>query len=243
VSPGSGVFSASVPLIEGDNVITVTGRKGANVMTVTRTVTRDTLPPRLIMTQPAVSTFSGDTPGCKPGYGNSITCDLIGQTEFGVTLTANDMQCRVETDGTFGSSPNECRVTVGPGLNSINVAATDKAGNRTTMLLSRIFDRTKLSSMTISVSPAAVVANLQNTVIVTVNTYNFMNEPVDAQVTLTVTGNTGTLMPTTVTTQNGIGTAVYTTDRFRQHNGKPPGCADASARYPAVADQMKKNRA
>lgn len=202
VTPGSGSFSTTISLIEGENMIEIIGRKGRNVQTVTRTVHLDSTAPMLIVTQPEAS-FDAYSTGCSRA-GDFVICTVAGQTDPGAALTINNSQLEVAPDGSFSH-----HVVLDFEQTTINVSATDDAGNRATVLLTRKIDESRIESLDITVSPASLVADGQSTAVVTVHTYNYLNEPADGIVTLTVTSG-GTLDTWSLTTENGSASTTFT---------------------------------
>jgi hypothetical protein len=202
-SPGSSSFSVMTTLVEGVNQITVTGKKGENTQSVSITVTKDSMPPRLMITQPSGDSFdvSGEN-GCVLA-GDSIECTIIGQTESGVTLIINGMRTQVEQDGSFSSV-----VRIPLNATMINIAAADPAGNRATVILSRKIDQNKIAYIEIMVSPETIVANRVDTATISIKTLNFLKQPIDASVMLNATYG-GTLSTSVVSTTGGMATAVF----------------------------------
>lgn len=206
--PGSGTFSANVFLIEGENILTVTARLGSLGQTITRTVTKDTTPPVLIISQPAAG-FGINTGGCEL-YASGIRCAIIGRTEADAILTINGARYPVESDGSF-----EHAIVLSYDQSTINVAATDAMGNRTTALLTRSINRAEIGYIEITVSPDSIVANGRDTAIVSVVTLNLLRERIDAPVVLSFTPGgdpelAGSISPATLMTSGGAGTAVFT---------------------------------
>jgi RHS repeat-associated protein len=116
----SGAFTGTVTLTEGLNTITIVARDAAgNQTTITRKVTRDSVPPTLIVTTPTDSTIT-----------NQINVTLSGTVTdvSATTLTVNGSPVQVGTGGVFSY-----QLSVTEGLNTITVVATDAAGNKTTV--------------------------------------------------------------------------------------------------------------
>jgi RHS repeat-associated protein len=116
----SGNFSGTVTLLEGLNTITIVATDAAgNKTTVTRRVTKDTIPPALIVTTPTDNTITNQT---------NITVSGTVTDASATTLTVNGSTVQIGTNGTFSTS-----VVLAEGVNSITVVATDAAGNKTTI--------------------------------------------------------------------------------------------------------------
>ena len=145
---GAGVFTGSVPLNEGANIVTVTATDAAgNQTVVVRSVTRDTQAPVLTVTAPA--------------DGAVINADHVTVTgtvtdATTVTVTANGTSLPVATDHSFSGD-----VALVNGPNTIAVVATDAATNSTT--ISRSVTRQNLPP-----DPATVATSIDATVATTV---------------------------------------------------------------------------
>jgi len=147
---GSGVFTGSVPLNEGANLVTVTATDGAgNQTVVVRSVTRDTQAPVLTVTAPV--------------DGAVINADHVTVTGTvtdanAVTVTANGTPLSVAPDHSFSG---DVALTNGP--NTIAVVATDAATNSTTV--SRSVTR---QSQNLPPDPATVATPIDPTIATTV---------------------------------------------------------------------------
>ncbi len=205
IPEGAGQFNASVNLIEGENIITVTARKDSASQSMTRTVYKDTTAPMLIINQPGAS-FGLDSGVCMLA-GDGIQCSIIGQTEFDAALTINGMRYTVEADGSFQQT-----VMLTYDQTTIDIASTDAMGNRANAILTRVIDRAKVGYVEVSVSPGAITADGQSSAAVTVTTLNLLREPVDAVVTLSATGGgyfSNSASSVTVQTAGGTGSEVF----------------------------------
>ncbi len=202
VSPGNGVFTGSFALMEGENVITVTGKKGSNSQSIIRRVTKDTTPPRLLITRPAQS-FDVGAGDCYTET-EMIYCNIVGLTEFGAQLQINGLRVRVEEDGSFSHL-----IQLGKEETTINVNATDNAGNRANAILTRIINRSTTENLELTVTPTTISGDGQSTAIATIKTTNFLGEPTSASVLLTATYGV-TPQSMTVISENGMATVMFT---------------------------------
>lgn len=199
----SGTFNVPLSLSEGENSIIVTARSGEDVQTVRRKVTVDTKAPVIIVTQPAGPTFGPGTGGCAYN-GGILQCTVTGRTEPDALLTVNNIRGRLNQDGSFTQT---VRLT-SPG-DVIEISATDAAGNRSAVLLSRAIDRNRIEKLQVSVSPGVLIANGQNTAMITVRTLNFFGEPVSGEVSLSATFG-GSLSSSTLLSAGGFGIVTFT---------------------------------
>jgi RHS repeat-associated protein len=120
VPVSNGSFSISIALVESVNTITIVATDATgNQTTVTRSVTRDSIPPTLIVTTPTDSTITNQT---------NITLSGTVTDVSATTLTVNDSPVQVGTNGSFNS-----QLALVEGSNTITVVATDAAGNKTTV--------------------------------------------------------------------------------------------------------------
>ncbi|HEU6453721.1 MAG TPA: RHS repeat-associated core domain-containing protein [Gemmatimonadaceae bacterium] len=116
---GNGTFSGTVSLVPGSNVLTTTATDGAaNTTSIVRSVTRDTVPPVLTVTAPSDGLTTQATDITVSGTVTDLTA---------VAVTVNGGAVPV-TSGEFSTT-----VALNPGPNTIIVAATDAATNRTTV--------------------------------------------------------------------------------------------------------------
>lgn len=110
----SGVFSTFTTLIEGQNVISVEAKDlASNYKRINRTVTLDTIPPPLVVTEPASGSWI-----------NYPTVIVKGSTESGASVSVGGQLANVQSDGSF-----EVSIALFEGSNLITVTATDIAGN------------------------------------------------------------------------------------------------------------------
>ena len=116
---GDGSFSKDFILTEGVNLITILARDAAdNQTTVKRSVTLDTIPPLLTITQPVDNLIT-----------NLINLSLMGVTEEKAKLKVNDLDVPVVAGGSFDKT-----LILQEGKNTIRVEAKDEAGNLTTVV-------------------------------------------------------------------------------------------------------------
>jgi len=110
-----GRFIKAITLAAGANTLTFTAKDGAgNTATVARTVTLDTTPPNLTVSEPA------------DGLNTSLEAIRVsGVTEPAAVVTVNDAVAVVNPT----SSAFSAWVVLRPGVNSIVVTATDPTGN------------------------------------------------------------------------------------------------------------------
>ncbi|HKZ48398.1 MAG TPA: S8 family serine peptidase [Thermoplasmata archaeon] len=119
---GDGSFTATVPLGEGQNGITVvaTDRAG-NTATATVTVTRDTAAPTLNLTPLPESVTAG-------------TVTVAGTAEPGATVLVNGFPVTPAANGGFSKD-----LDLAPGLNQVEVRVLDAAGNENVARSSLVF--------------------------------------------------------------------------------------------------------
>jgi hypothetical protein len=109
-------FSATVPLNEGANTLTVTATDSAgNSTNATRTVTRDTTNPSVTIAQPADGQVTNGAQAVVTGTVSDATAVSVSVNGVSATLS--------------GQSFN-ATVSLAEGSNAINVVATDAAGNQ-----------------------------------------------------------------------------------------------------------------
>ena len=113
-----GIFTATVALSEGDNLITAVATDLANnSTTVTRTVNLDTIPPALAVTAPREGLFT-----------NSDVVTVTGSAEVTASLSVSGTLSTVQPDGSFTAWTLLKR-----GRSAIPVVSTDAASNSTTI--------------------------------------------------------------------------------------------------------------
>lgn len=114
---GNGSFSRFVALVEGPNPIAVIATDLAtNSERVDLTVTRDTIPPPLLVTEPSSGVWV-----------NYPTITVKGTSEPGATVSVGGQLAVVQPDGSF-----EVPVALLEGANIIDLTSTDEAGNMAT---------------------------------------------------------------------------------------------------------------
>lgn len=110
-----GNFSIVLVLPEGtNNVLVRSTDEAGNFNTISRLVTVDTTPPILVIDEPVDGLVT-----------NRSTVHLSGMTEIGASVSALGTSIAVQPDGRFSTW-----LPLVPGVNEINVIATDFAGNR-----------------------------------------------------------------------------------------------------------------
>jgi RHS repeat-associated protein len=143
---GAGVFTGSVPLAEGPNILTVTATDAAgNQQVVVRNVTCDTQAPVLTVTAPVDGAVVNADHVTVSGTVTDATL---------ATVTANGTPLPVAQDGTFSGD-----VPLVEGPNTIAVVATDSATNSTTVTRS-----VTRQSQTLPPDPATVATPIDPTV-------------------------------------------------------------------------------
>ncbi len=202
IAPG-GSFSVSVTLVEGDNELAVTAKKWDKIATVTRTYTKDTTPPRLIIVQPGATFGIGG--GCSVLEAEkALSCTVIGQTESDATLTINNARCKVESDGSF---QQDIRISYEQA--TIEIAVADVLGNRTSTILTRVINRAEVGYLDLTVSPAEITADGVSTANISVAARNILNEPVNTTVMFSASAG-GSLRDTALATSAGAASTVFT---------------------------------
>ncbi len=135
----NGVFQRDVPLVEGLNTIVVTATDAVmNTATETVTVTRDTIPPVLVV----------DTPD------NILTNQEMLEVRGSVnadadTVTVAGVEVNIGEDGSF-----LYEVDLPTETTPITVMATDRAGNTASYYISFVFDNVKPNLQLTDVPPA-----------------------------------------------------------------------------------------
>ncbi|MBS1859363.1 MAG: hypothetical protein JST11_28575 [Acidobacteria bacterium] len=122
----NGRFSAAVPLREGPNYITATATVGGTADTATVQETLDTTPPHVAVTQPADGSTTTANSVDVTGIVNDIVVGTVNSQQ--ATVTVNGMSANV-SNRTFVAS----NVPLNVGANPIQVVATDRVGNSTTI--------------------------------------------------------------------------------------------------------------
>ncbi len=140
----SGVFSKDVPLAEGLNTIIVTATDPVmNVATRTINVTRDTIPPELVVDNPEYILT------------NEASLEVRGTVNADAdTVTVAGVAVNVEEDGSFVHT-----VDLATEDDPILVIATDKAENTAIYTISFVFDDEK-PTLTLTDVPKAVIGSL-----------------------------------------------------------------------------------
>lgn len=123
-----GTFSATVPLSEGDNTLTVTGINSVG-LTTTEAVsgTLDTVPPEITITAPGAGQMVSDAAFTVEGTVSDDRSGVAGVTVNGQTATV--------LNGTYSRA-----LTLAEGANAITAIATDAAGNTATAAGSVLLD-------------------------------------------------------------------------------------------------------
>jgi hypothetical protein len=122
---GSGAFSVSLPLIEGNNTITAAATSNAATSTASIQVTLDTTPPRATILSPLNGFVTTDS-----------TVTVSGTANDTVVGTVNDQQVQVRVNGFDAVVQNRSfqviDIPVAIGDNVITATAHDRAGNGAT---------------------------------------------------------------------------------------------------------------
>ncbi len=119
-------FSASVPLVEGQNTLLIVATDASNNSTeVSRIVTRDTTVPTIAISEPGDGAFTKNTEATVTGTYNDATA---------TTITVNG------TAATLSGSAFSAVVAVAEGPNTLTIKATDAAGNNSEVTRSIIRD-------------------------------------------------------------------------------------------------------
>jgi RHS repeat-associated protein len=161
-------FKTTVNLVEGLNTITIVATDAAgNTTTVTRTITRDTIPPTLTISSPSDSTVTNQ---------NAVQISGTVSDSTSVTLTANGQNVTV-SNGTFSTS-----VSLTEGISTITIVATDAAGNTTT--INRIIGM-------YTITPVITIQSPQNNSTVSDSAVTVSGMVQDStKATVTINGNT-----------------------------------------------------
>lgn len=137
-SRANGAFATTVPLKEGTTRLTITSRdRAGNTTRTVRAVTVDTTAPAMTvgkvpatMTETDTPLFSGEIPGKDPAA-TTITATVNGRT---ITPVRSDQGAEGSAEPTVSFTENRFQLSVGTlpqGRNTVVIAATDPAGNRT----------------------------------------------------------------------------------------------------------------
>lgn len=111
-----GSFATAVTLSEGGNTIEVIAEdRAGNRAAISRSVTLDTVPPELALSEPTDGLIT-----------NQLDQTVRGNTEPGVLLTVNGSQVEVAEDGSFAAT-----LSLAEGTNTLEIRAYDPAGNET----------------------------------------------------------------------------------------------------------------
>jgi len=169
-----GAFNTTTNLIEGRNTISVVATDAAgNIKTDSISVTRDSQPPIVTLTSPNDSLITKF---------QSITVSGTVTDEHFASLKINDSLVTVDSTGTYS-----IQHAINEGSNSINIVATDEAGNTTTV--SRLAIRDTQSPIITLTSPIdSLITKLTKVVIsgsisdssATTITINGIMFPIDA---------------------------------------------------------------
>ena len=125
----NGSFSASVNLVEGTNLITITATDASNTTsTVTRVVIKDTTPPVLTVDTPVDGLLTKDATIAVTGTVSDSTS---------VSVLVNGHAASIGIDGSFNYT-----LSLVEGTNVITVVATDTVGNATNITRKVIKDTT-----------------------------------------------------------------------------------------------------
>ena len=124
--PSGGKFTATVPLVEGLNTLSVVATNaGGNQGTASVNITLDTTPPHLTIDTPANNSVT-----------TSASVSVTGMVNDVVPGTVNDSNAQVTVNGTAAQVANRsysiASVPLALGANTIQAVARDQAGNATT---------------------------------------------------------------------------------------------------------------
>jgi hypothetical protein len=120
---GTSVWTASIPLASGPNVVVVTASDGVgNTATDTLTVTYDITPPTVVIVSPAPPTLTTQT---RPLAISGTATDNVGV--IGVTWSNNLTGTNGSAD--FTDPAWSASIPLIPGINLITIRATDALGN------------------------------------------------------------------------------------------------------------------
>lgn len=169
VSAANGTFSASYMLTEGLNTFIVVATDAAgNSSSQTENVRLDTTPPTLAATSPADGLITNQL--------NAAVSGTVADSTA-VTITVNGIPVQVGANGAFTT-----QVPLSEGLNSFTIAATDAAGNTTTVSRTVIRD---------TAPPALTVVQPVNGTITKQDTILIQGTATDSSaVTVTINGTT-----------------------------------------------------
>ncbi len=211
----TGAFSTIIDLEPGPNHITITAvsplgasvEKSRNITfragapATHKTYVTDDSPPTLVILKPGSVFLPGEN-GCSD-TGSLISCVITGFTTEGSSVEINGERVPVESDGTFSHT-----VTVAFDSPDILVNAVGANGKRVRTSIRRGIDPQRIHTITVTATPQSIVANGTETASVTIRAYNYLHQPVDTEITLTVEGS-GSVTPSAVTTAGGSATAIY----------------------------------
>lgn len=148
-------FSATVPLVEGANTLTVHAVDAAgNASDTTRSITRDTIPPAVSVQQPGNNSVTNSTQVVVSGTFNDATATTVKVNNVTATLAGN----------TFSAT-----VPLVEGANALNVVAVDAAANQSTASRSITRDTT---APTIAISQPTDGAITNNTQVSVTGTFS-----------------------------------------------------------------------
>ena len=124
--PSGGTFTATVPLVEGVNTLSVLATNaGGNQGTASVNVTLDTTPPHLTIDTPANNSITTSTALSVTGIVNDIVAGTVNDSNAQVTVNGTAAQVANRTYSIAG-------VPLALGPNTIQAVARDQAGNATT---------------------------------------------------------------------------------------------------------------
>ena len=127
LTPNSnGSFSVSVPMIEGNNVLTATAQSASGLIgSASIQVTLDTMPPRVTINAPPAGFATTGSTVDVAGIVNDIVVGTVNSQQ--VTVTVNGTNAQVANRTFLASSIS---LSIGP--NTITATGTDRAGNSNT---------------------------------------------------------------------------------------------------------------
>ena len=139
----NGGFGATVPLEEGNNIITCVARDASGQAgTASSTVTLDTMPPRVTIQTPSTGAILTSTPVTVTGMINDVVVGTVNVEE--ARVECNGVQARI-ANRAFVATP----VPLTPGTNPIICTGIDRAGNVDTEQINVTVNTAALATITV----------------------------------------------------------------------------------------------
>jgi len=173
----AGSFSIAITLAGGANSITITATDNSdNTTSISRTVTLDSMAPGLTITQPADNIITGNTSVDVTGSVDDATATVTAKINGGSAISAT-------------MSGTDFRLTLNliAGLNTIDITATDVAGNSSSVKRTVTSDSSE-PSLSVS-SPAQDISTAQSNFIIS---GRVTDTDTSSTVSITVEGQTYT---------------------------------------------------